>query len=248
VPARTERPNPRQDPAHAPRRQAHYWDRRYRADPELFGSGPSRFLRWTLAQLRRRPVGRSWIELGSGYGRDLIALRARGFSVRGVDVSRVGTALARKARLSVIAGPALEYLATLDASSVDVVFSNLFLNMEFTENEHDRLFGEVHRVLVPGGFHAFSVRSVSDRWYGQGPSSGPDTFDLSPHGPVLHFFSREYARRLRRGRFRCRRVWEGREGRGFPISVLYVLDQKPGAPAGGRGPRSARARSRTTPS
>jgi len=238
----------RRNAAHAPRRQARYWDRRYRADPEFFGPGPSRLLRWTLAQLRRRPVGRSWLELGSGYGRDLSALRDLGYSVRGVDVSRVGTALARKAGLSVVAVPALDCLATLRPESVDVVFSNLFLNMEFSEEEHDRLFDEIHRVLVPGGFHAYSVRSVADRWYGRGPKAGPDSFDLSPHGPVLHFFSREYARRLRKGRFLCRKFWEGKEGREFAISVLYILEQKPRRPGAGRRLRSARARTRPTPS
>jgi len=229
VPSAARRPKRRRTIAHAPRRQARYWDRRYRADPEFFGTGPSRFLRWTLARLRPRPAGGAWVELGSGYGRDLAALRAQGYSVRGVDVSRVATALARRARLSAVAAPALDYLARLDADSVDVVYSNLFLNMEFTEEEHDRLFDEIHRVLVPGGFHAYSVRSVADRWYGRGPRAGPDTFDLAPDGPVLHFFSRDYARRLRRGRFRPLVTWEGKEGREFPISVLYILEQKPRA-------------------
>lgn len=248
MPASIARPVSRRNPEHAPARQARYWNRRYRADPEFFGPGPSRFLHWTLAQLRGRPVGRSWLELGSGYGRDLAALRDRGYSVRGVDVSRVGTSLARKARLSVVTVPAVEYLATLDTESVDVVFSNLFLNMEFTEAEHVRLFQEIHRILVPGGYHAYSVRSVADRWYGKGPTAGPDTFDLSPHGPVLHFFSRRYARRLRRGWFRSVRAWEGKEGRGFPISVLYILEQKPRRPGAGWGRRRGRTRSRPTPS
>ncbi|HYA69807.1 MAG TPA: class I SAM-dependent methyltransferase [Thermoplasmata archaeon] len=221
------RPRPPRNPALAPLRQARYWDRRYISDPEFFGSEPSRFLRWTLARIRA--PGPNWLELGSGYGRDLVALRERGFSVRGVDVSRVGTTLARRAKLAAIEAPALEYLPRLDSGSVDVVYSNLFLNMEFTEEEHERLFAEVHRVLAPGGYHAYSVRSVADQWYGRGPKTGPDSFDLAPDGPVLHFFSREYARRLRHGRFRCVRVWEGTEGREFPISVLYTLERKPRA-------------------
>jgi len=219
-------PRPR-NPALAPVRQARFWDRRYISDPEFFGAGPSRFLRWTLTQLRRRSAGRSWLELGSGYGRDLVALRDRGYSVRGVDVSRVGTTLARRAKLAAVEAPALEFLPSLESGSVDVVYSNLFLNMEFTEAEHRRLFEEIHRVLVPGGFHAYSVRSVADAWYGRGARVGPDSFDLAPRGPVLHFFSREYAEKLRRGRFRRLGTWEGREGSEFPITVLYLLEQKP---------------------
>lgn len=218
----------RSDPTAAPRRQARYWDAQYRSDPTFFGAGASPFLRWTLAALATRTVGPTWLELGSGYGRDLAELKAQGYSARGVDVSRVGTALARRSKLAAVEAAALRYLSARAPESVSVVFSNLFLNMEFSEEDHVRLWHEVHRVLVPGGYHAYSVRSVADRWYGRGKRVGPDTFDFAPKGPVLHFFSRPYARRLRRGRFRCVRAWEGteREG-GFPISVLYYLDRKP---------------------
>jgi SAM-dependent methyltransferase len=221
------RPPRARGPDSAPQRQARYWDARYRSDPALFGTTSSPFLRWVLAALRTRPVGSVWVELGSGYGRDLGPLRALGFSVRGVDISHVGTTLARRTRLDAVRAPALRFLSRVSPDSVNVVFSNLFLNMEFSEEEHDRLFGEIYRVLSPGGYHAYSVRSVADRWYGRGERKGPDTFDLSPDGPVLHFFSREYARRLRRGRLRVLRTWEGIEGEGeFPISVLYILEQK----------------------
>lgn len=193
----------------------------------FFGAGRSPFLDWLLASFGNRPVGRAWVELGSGYGRDLRELKDRGYSVRGIDLSHVGTRIARKAGLDAERGPAFEFLARQRPESVDVVFSNLFLNMDFSEADHDRLFSLVHRVLVPGGFHAYSVRSVSDRWYGRGIPVGTDTFDLAPDGPVMHFFSRAYARRLRRGRFRCVRLWQGTEDRGgFPIRVLYVLERK----------------------
>ena len=211
-------------------RQARFWDARYRADPTFFGTGASPFLRWTLAALRDRPVGSRWLELGSGYGRDLGALHERGYSASGVDVSRVGTSLARRSKLPVTESSALGFLSARPPESVDVVYSNLFFNMEFSNEDHERLFAEVHRVLVSGGYHAYSVRSVADHWYGRGRRTGPDTFDFAPRGPALHFFSREYARRLRRERFRCVRSREETEGKGeFPITVLYYLDEKPAA-------------------
>jgi SAM-dependent methyltransferase len=221
------RPSPRRAPEGAPRRQAHYWDQRYRSDPTLFGADTSPFLQWVLSAIEGRTQGRTWVELGSGYGRDLGTLHRRGHSVRGVDLSRVGTALARRAGLAAVRGHALHFLTDLPEKSVEVVYSNLFFNMEFSEDDHDRLFAQVHRVLVPGGYHAYSVRSVSDRWYGKGVPLAPDMFDLAPDGPVMHFFSRNYARHLRRRRFRNVRSWEGTEDPGeFPIRVLYVLDQK----------------------
>lgn len=181
--------------------------------------------------LGNRGAGSAWVELGSGYGRDLVALERRKYAVRGVDLSKVGTALARRARPDVVELRALRFLSRLPSESVGVVFSNLFYNQEFSESDHRQLFSQVHRVLVPHGYHAYSLRSVSDRWYGTGKRVGPDCFDLAPEGPVLHFFFRAYARQLRRGRFRLVRSWEGTEGEGeFPISVLYFLERKSNPP------------------
>jgi SAM-dependent methyltransferase len=134
----------------AERGQTRYWNSRYRSDPSLFGAGRSPFLRWLLTSLGNRPVGRAWVELGSGYGRDLRELKERGYSVRGIDLSHVGTSIARRAGLDAERGHALEFLARQRPESVDVVFSNLFLNMDFSEADHERLFSLVHRVLVPG--------------------------------------------------------------------------------------------------
>lgn len=227
VTSSARRPRIRTPSSRAVRSQSQYWNGRYRSDPALFGSGESPFLQWVLSQLTHRPHGRNWIELGSGYGRDLRALHARGYRVRGIDVSAVGVSLARESGLHAVRAPALRFLEKVAPASVDVVFSNLFWNMEFSENDHERLFSRVHRVLGPGGFHAYSVRSVTDRWYGKGVPVGPDMFDLTPDGPVMHFFSREYARRLRGARFRCVRAWECTEDPGgFPTRVLYVLEQK----------------------
>ncbi len=188
----------------------------------------SPFLKWVLSSPGRLPLGKTWVELGSGYGRDLRALRARGFSAVGIDVSRVGTAIARRSGVKAAHGEALRFLSQLPKESVDVVFSNLFYSLEFSEDEHQRFFDRVHRALVPRGLHAYSVRTVTDPWYGKGVAVGPDTFDLTPDGAVMHFFSGVYARRLRAGKFRCVRTWEGAEDPGgFPIRVLYVLEQKP---------------------
>src|ERR1700744_631246 len=70
------------------------WDQRY-AGPELvWGAGPNCFVAAELAPL---PPGRA-IDLGTGEGRNAIWLAERGFTVTGVDFSRVG--LARAAGLA----------------------------------------------------------------------------------------------------------------------------------------------------
>jgi len=207
--------------------QARYWDGRYRSQPTIFGNEPSPFLKWVLASFRGRPLGRAWVELGGGYGRDLAELGRLGLSARGVDASAAAIAIARASGLPVVRGDALRFLSRLPERSVDVVFSNLFFNMDFGEEEHRQLFAAVRRALVPRGYHAYSVRSVSDPWYGKGKPVGPDMFDLDPDGPVMHFFSPGYARRLRGDRFRLVRSRATDEDQGrFPVRVLYFLDQK----------------------
>ena len=213
--------------------QRAFWNHRYRGDPELFGAGRSPFARWARDVLRRAGIRRGMcIELGVGYGRDLRYLQRCGFVVRGVDASDVGVALARRRRRPVVLrapeivlGDAVSFLAQIPGQSVDVVYSNMFYNMDFTEADHVRLFAEVARVLRPGGFHLYSVRSTSDSWYGRGRRTGPDTFDLRPHGSTMHFFSRTYARRLGRGAFSSFAREDRLEGaRDFPIRLLYAAD------------------------
>ena len=80
------------------------WDERY-AGPELvWGSGPNRFVAEELAALR---PGRA-IDLGTGEGRNAIWLAERGFTVTGVDFSRVG--LARAAGLAAGRGVSVDWV------------------------------------------------------------------------------------------------------------------------------------------
>jgi SAM-dependent methyltransferase len=80
------------------------WDERY-AGPELvWGAGPNRFVAEELAAL---PPGRA-IDLGTGEGRNAIWLAERGFTVTGVDFSRVG--LARAAGLAAGRGVSVEWV------------------------------------------------------------------------------------------------------------------------------------------
>ena len=80
------------------------WDERY-AGPELvWGPGPNRFVAEELAAL---PPGRA-IDLGTGEGRNAIWLAERGFTVTGVDFSRVG--LARAAGLAAGRGVSVDWV------------------------------------------------------------------------------------------------------------------------------------------
>lgn len=215
-------------------RQARFWNRLYRRDPEVLGAGPSRFSRWLHRWLgEHSTLPGPIVELGCGYGRDAWFWARDGRRIRAVDCSGVGLQRARS-RTDPVAHPPefvqealLPFLRRVPTASVALVYSNLVWNMDFREEEHRLHFDEVARVLRPGGIHAYSVRSTHDPWYGRGRAVAPDTFDLAPQGSVMHFFSREYARSLSTPWFENREIREVREGgREFPIRLLYVVDRR----------------------
>jgi SAM-dependent methyltransferase len=212
--------------------QREFWRSRYAEDPSFFGEEESAFARWCAPKLQAEEGIREVIELGSGYGRDARYLSAQGFHVRGVDLATPrpsGTReLSQPERPSeLLEGDAFEFLRQLAPQGADAVYSNIFFNMDFTEEEHQELMEAIYRVLRKGGLHLYSARSTSDPWYGRGKRVGPDTFDPAPHGVTMHYFSAEYASRLSEGRFDPVEQVERSEGEGeFPIRLLYVVDRR----------------------
>ena len=170
------------------------------------------------------------MELGAGNGRDLRYFEAQGYRVRGVDCAGDVPAkqLASLRALQIECQDAFDFLKELETEMVDVVYSNLFYNMDFSETEHHAMFREVQRALRPGGHHFYSVRTTLDRWYGRGIKKGPDTFDSTPEGTTMHFFSPEYASGLRaRAKLTLLDLEELEKGQGdFPIHVIYVAEQR----------------------
>lgn len=219
------------------RAQRRYWDRVYAADPHVFGRRPSPLARWALARLGGRGGGRSLVELGCGTGRDSIYFARRGFRVVAVDVAPRATATTARrlgpasrpssGRAVVVTDDARRALGSIPAGTVDVVYSCLFLNMDFDRTEHVALLRAVRMVLARGGRHVYSVRAVDDPWYGRGRRLGPDRYRLGPRGPTVHFFSKEYARALAESTGFVGEALEPRSegGRAFPIRVLYVVDR-----------------------
>lgn len=212
-------------------RQRAFWRRKYAHDPAFFGEAESEFARWCLPRLRADRKVRELVDLGCGYGRDTRFFGTQGFRVRGVDFAGVPPARTRRSRnpWGFVESDCGEFLQRQRPGSVDAVYSNMLFNMDFTEAEHRSLFGEVCRALRPGGWHLYSVRSITDPWYGRGRQVGPDTFDPAPHGITMHYFSKQYVDRLGANGFepvaRAER-WEGRQD--FPIRLWYVADRKLG--------------------
>lgn len=210
-------------------RQRAFWQAKYSEDPTFFGESESPFARWCLPRLRHESGARELVELGCGYGRDARFFARHGFRVRGVDFAGVsrGPGRSSDAPCEFVESDCRGFLRAQPRGSVDVVYSNMFFNMDFTEAEHRDLLAGIRRLLRPDGLHLYSARSTSDPWYGRGRPVGPDTFDPAPHGITMHYFSREYIDRLSADGFAPEARVEQSEGEeDFPIRLWYVVDRQ----------------------
>ena len=214
--------------------QKRFWDANYREDPDFFGTEESAFARWSLPHMRSHKV-RSVVELGFGYGRDIVFFRRNGFEITGVELSAEGyNTASRRLKddegIKLLETDALSYLKSSHSGVWDAVYSNLFLNMHFTREEHLDIFTEIARVLRTGGLHLFSVRSNNDPWYGKGKHVATDTFDHSPFGSTLVYFSSDSIGSLTPSSLTTVEQIEMEEGANeFPIRVFYVLQLKKGS-------------------
>src|SRR5690554_114624 len=92
------------------------------------------------------------LDIGCGNGGLLRCLKEHGYhACRGVDVSAEQVALAHRSGLNdVHQGDVFDFLKSLDAHSLDVVFA-IDLLEHFAREELFGLLAEIHRVLAPGG-------------------------------------------------------------------------------------------------
>ena len=211
--------------------QKRFWDAHYREDPEFFGPDESAFGRWSLTRMRSHQV-RSVVELGFGYGRDIAFFMRNGFETTGVELSAEGYNTASRrfkgdAGIKLLESDALSYLKSSHSGVWDAMYSNLFLNMHLTREEHLDIFTDIARVLRTGGLHLFLVRSNNDPWYGKGKHVATDTFNHSPFGSTLVYFSSDAIRSLTPPSLTTVEQIEIEEGANeFTIRVFYVLQVK----------------------
>lgn len=109
-------------------------------------------------------------------------------------------------------------------SEFDVVYARLSLHY-FDNQGTVKIFGEIQRVLKPGGIFAFMCKSTKDPLYGIGDSLGKDIFLNKGH--IRHFFSNEYVLKLLAGKFDVESVDKtGEDFYGHPSSFIEVIARK----------------------
>jgi SAM-dependent methyltransferase len=176
------------------------FDRMYEGDLERFNGPPGRFSAWALERIQGRFRRGQILELGCGPGRDARRFAAAGFHVLATDYSRIAIERARShpensANVQFRCADAITSLRDTSTGSVSGVYSNA-LYMFLDDRELDAAFREVRRVLLPGGVHLFSVRSVTDPVAGQGVQLAPDIWRRTPEAAPLRYFRRETLDRL----------------------------------------------------
>lgn len=213
----------------------------YEADPDHYAGEPSAFARWSLSVLSRYPLHRDIVELGAGTGRDARLFAENGLKTRGVELATTAVDRALEAnrllrepfrsRVSVVHGEATHFLHLQHEATVDVVYAHL-VYATFTEPELRALWGEIHRVLRPGGLHVYCVRDTTDPNCGNGSLVGPHTYFGGPHRVAYRYFTAEDLVGLRGGRFDSVELV-----RPAKLHGLYVVDarQGPPSPAPGTG-------------
>lgn len=202
---------------------AEYWSRFY-ADSKAVDY-PTLFARYCIERYLSPPM--KVIDLGTGNGRDAIAMGRAGLRVLGIDQSAEAIASAQNLanRDSI---PGVEF-RTFDFAEGDLAelggadaYYARFSMHAITEPQQQMALEGIRRTLPPGGFLLVEARTVHDKLYGIG----------SPLGDRA-FFTDHYRRFLDTTEFAAQVI-----GSGFRLQ--YVEESTGFAPFGDEDPSALR--------
>ena len=198
------------------------WDKVYSNDSSFFGDEPSKFALMCYEDFAKHKV-KKILELGCGQGRDSIFFASKGLEVSAIDSSKVAienlTAKTKESSLNI-------YLKNTDAVEglpfdnyhFDAIYSHMFYNMDFSDDELKFLFRETKRVLKNKGLLSFSVRSDKDIMYNKGTKVADNIYDIN--GFHIRFFTEEDIKFFINNNFEIEKIIEGHEE---PSSLYFVF-------------------------
>jgi SAM-dependent methyltransferase len=198
------------------------WDKVYSDDSAFFGENPSHFAQKCFNDFKKYGVKRI-LELGCGQGRDTIFFASNGLDVHAIDSSKVAIEnIFQKIGRSKISLHLrhFEVKQTLpfDISYFDAIYSHMFFNMRFTDEELRFLFSESSRVLKNNGLLYFSVRSDKDTQYNKGKKIGDKIYEIN--GFQIRFFTKEQIDSFLATHFEIKTIEESYEE---PVSLYIVF-------------------------
>ncbi|MGI0030063.1 MAG: class I SAM-dependent methyltransferase [Nitrososphaeraceae archaeon] len=201
------------------------WDKIYSDDSAFFGEDPSDFAQICYSYFKKYGVKRI-LELGCGQGRDTIFFASNGFDVYAIDASKVAIQnINQKIRQKNISLDLRHFKArqTLpyDSCYFDAVYSHMFYNMRFTDEELGFLFKESNRVLKNNGLLYFSVRSDKDVLYNKGKKIDNNIYEVN--GFQIRFFTKRQIQSFLANYFEIKNIEESYEE---PVSLYLVFCNK----------------------
>ena len=201
------------------------WDEIYSNDSSFFGEEPSDFAQKCYSDFKRYDVKRL-LELGCGQGRDSIFFASNGLDVYALDSSKVAIEnIKQKMRGKNICLHLshFEVRQTLpfDSSHFDAVYSHMFYNMRFIDEELKFLFKESSRVLKNNGLLYFSVRSDKDVSYNKGKKIDNNIYEIN--GFQIRFFTKPQIKSFLSNHFEIKKIEESYEE---PVSLYLVFSDK----------------------
>ena len=165
--------------------------------------------------------------MGCGQGRDTTFFASNDIDVVAIDSSRVAIdALSKITREKNLTIKPMIHNASegipFNGSYFDALYSHMFFNMRFTDDQVKYLFAEVNRVLKDGGLNLFSVRSDNDAMYKKGTEVEENIFDIN--GFEIRFFTKSDVEDiLMATRFTAYKIIETYEE---PASLYWVFARK----------------------
>jgi len=171
---------------------------------EFFGPDPSDFGLRSADTFQKCGFNKI-LELGCGQGRDTVMFLRKGFDVTATDFCQAGIDQVNECascnglvqNLKLLRVDMKEGLPFADGT-FDAVYSHMLFTMQFTEKELAKMMDDVRRVLKPGGYNIYSVRSDLDPQYQKGKHFGEDMYQ-NPLGFIVHFYTEDKIKRLSRG-------------------------------------------------
>jgi len=175
---------------------ASYWDEKYIEMEDIWGWWPSPHLEELILFLKSKNVN-NVLEVGSGYGRDIIELAKAGFECTGLDPSETAgsmadkRAVAEKVSVRLITGDLFDLPDSSKPFDAVTIVNILHLLDPATR---ERMFFRLLQFIKPGGYLSAAFLSVNDPVeYGNGTPVMEHAFEQKD-GRIFYFFDESMAR------------------------------------------------------